>query len=168
MKMSKVILICGKMCSGKTTYAKSLIKKNPAVLLSLDEITTLFFGSNGGAEHYVILDKAQKYLFDKSLEIIESGIDVIIDWGFWKKADRQEAILFYEKNNIIFEWHYVDVLNDDVLVKNLDKRNREIETGQQTSAFYFPEEIARRFWEEDFEIPEKNEMDIWYVNQPRL
>ena len=75
--MNRVILICGKVCSGKTIYAKLLIKKNPAVLLSLDEITTLFFGQNGGAEHYVILEKAQKYLFNKSLEIIKAGSNVI-------------------------------------------------------------------------------------------
>ena len=162
--MSKVILICGKMCSGKTTYAKSLIKMNPAVLLSCDELTTLFFGPNGGAEHYVILDKTQKYLFNKSLEIIESRIDVILDWGFWKQAERQEAMLFYEKNNIMAEWHYIEASND-VLLQNLNKRNHEIETGQQTSSYYFPEEVARNFWEETFEIPEKNEMDIWYVSQ---
>jgi predicted kinase len=161
--MSKVILICGKMCSGKTTYAKSLIKMNSAVLLSCDELTTLFFGPDGGAEHYVILDKTQKYLFNKSLEIIESGIDVIMDWGFWKRAERQEAVMFYDKNNIAFEWHYVDAPND-VLVRNLNKRNREIETGQLTSAYSFPEEIARSFWNEMFEIPAKDEMDIWYVN----
>lgn len=108
--MSKVILICGKMCSGKTTYAKSLIKKNPVVLLSCDELTTLFFGSDGGAEHYV------------------------------------EA-------------------SNDVLLENLNKRNREIEAGQQTSSYYFPEEIARSFWDEMFELPAKSEMDIWYVNR---
>jgi predicted kinase len=165
MKMSKVILICGKAFSGKTTYAKSLLKKNPAVLLSLDEITTLFFGTHGGDKHYVILDKARNYLFTKSLNIIESGIDVILDWGFWKQSDRQEAILFYKKNNVNFEWHYVDVVSDDVLIKNLNKRNHEIEIGQETMAYWFPEEIARRFWEEMFEKPTKNEMDIWYVNQ---
>ena len=162
--MSKVILVCGKMCSGKSTYAKSLIEKNPAVLLSLDELTTLFFGPYGGAEHVVILDKARKYLFEKSLEIIKSGIDVIIDWGFWKKIDRQEVTLFYKKNDIKIEWHYVDVSNDVCLI-NLNKRNHEIETGQRTSSFYFPEEVARRFWEEMFEIPARNEMEIWYINQ---
>ena len=164
MKMNKVILICGKMCSGKTTYAKSLIRNNPAVLLSIDEITTIFFGPYGGDKHYIILDKTRNYLFNKSLEIIEAGIDVILDWGFWKQADRQEAILFYKKNNIIFEWHYVDVSND-ICLKNLNKRNHEIKTGKKVTSYFFPEEVASRFWEEMFEIPAKNEIDIWYVNQ---
>jgi len=161
--MNKIILICGKMCSGKTTYAKSLIKKNPAVLLSTDEINTIFFGPYGGDKFYVIADKTKMYLLNKSLEIIESGIDVILDWGFWKKEERQEITLFYKNNNVISEWHYIDVPNDTCL-KNLNKRNHEIETGQQTSSFYFPEEIAKNFWEVMFEMPNKNEMDIWYSN----
>ena len=36
--MSKVILICGKICSGKSTYAEWLRVQNNAVLLSIDEI----------------------------------------------------------------------------------------------------------------------------------
>ena len=37
--MSKVILTCGKICCGKTTYAQKLCKENNAILLSVDEIT---------------------------------------------------------------------------------------------------------------------------------
>ncbi len=161
--MNKVILICGKMCSGKTTYAKSLIKQRPAVLLSQDEITTIFFGPNGGAEHYIVVDKTRKYLYSKSLEIIAAGSDVIMDWGFWTQAERQEAIQFYEKNSIKYEWHYVDV-SHDVLIRNLNKRNYKIETGQLTSSYFFPEEVAHRFWNEMFEVPAKDEVDVYYVN----
>jgi len=159
-KMGRVILICGKMCSGKSTYANSLIKKSPAVLLSLDELTTLFFGPYGGADHVVILEKARNFLFRKSLEITLAGIDVVLDWGFWKQADRRDASLFFEGNHVPFEWHYVDASNDACL-RNLKKRNREIKAGRHTSAYYFPEEVAFRFWEEMFEIPTKNEIDVW-------
>jgi len=162
--MSKVILICGKMCGGKTTYAKALMKKSPAALLSADEITTIFFGPYGGAQHVAILEKTRKYLFEKSLELIASGIDVILDWGFWTKADRREAALFYENNNVPVEWHYVDTPNN-ICLKNLNKRNREIESGRLASAYYFPAEVAGRFWEEMFEAPSQNEMDIWHQNQ---
>ena len=36
--MSKVYLICGKICSGKTTYSKKICAENNAILLSVDEI----------------------------------------------------------------------------------------------------------------------------------
>ena len=36
--MSKVIAICGKVGSGKTYYAKKIMEKHEAVLLSNDEL----------------------------------------------------------------------------------------------------------------------------------
>lgn len=43
-KTAKVILICGKRCSGKSTYAERLRDKNNAVILSVDEIMLGVFG----------------------------------------------------------------------------------------------------------------------------
>ena len=36
--MSKVILICGKICGGKSYYAKHLKEQHNAVILSTDEV----------------------------------------------------------------------------------------------------------------------------------
>jgi len=33
----------------------------------------------------------------------------------------------------------------------------------QTSSYYFSEEVAKNFWDERFEMPDKNEIDIWYA-----
>ena len=160
--MAKVILICGKICSGKTTYAKSLIKVNSAVLLSSDEIGLALFGSNGLYELGCAVEKLQKYLYRKSLEIIEAGINVIIDWGFWKQAERQEASAFFKKHNVAFEWHYIDA-PDEVLRENLSKRNREVEE-ERTLCYYVDENLVNGFWDM-FEVPAKNEMDVWINNQ---
>ena len=37
--MPKVIMTCGKICSGKSTYAQKLRLEYSAVILSVDEIT---------------------------------------------------------------------------------------------------------------------------------
>ena len=37
--MGKVFLICGKICIGKSLYAKALREKYNAVILSTDEVT---------------------------------------------------------------------------------------------------------------------------------
>ena len=155
--MAKVILICGKPCSGKTTYAKSLIQANSAVLLSSDEIGLALFGPNGLYEHGCVVGKLQQYLYRKSLEIIEVGINVIIDWGFWSQKERQAATAFFKKYNVAFEWHYIDVPNE-VLRANLNKRNREVEEGR-TLCYHVDENLVNGFWEM-FEVPEKDEMDI--------
>jgi len=141
--MAKIFLICGKICSGKTTYAKSLIKTIPAVLLSNDEITYILFGSHGGKEHGVVSERTQRYLFQKSLEIIESGINVVLEWGFITRAERLEVSEFYKQNNIEYEWHYIDT-PDDVLLERLGKRNQDIADGKST-AHYFDYDFAKQF-----------------------
>jgi len=77
--LAKAILICGKICSGKTTYAKNIMEKNKAVLLSVDEITLTLFGQYLGSKHDEITEKTEKYLYKKSVEIISLGINLILD-----------------------------------------------------------------------------------------
>lgn len=49
------------------------------------------FGPYTGDKHDEYTEKIQKYLFEKSVEIINSGINVILDWGFWSKCKRTEG-----------------------------------------------------------------------------
>lgn len=86
--MAKVILICGKICSGKSTYAEQLRVQHNAVVLSTDEITLALFGQHCGDKHDDYVERTQNYLFNKSLELIEVGGNVILDWGFWMKVER--------------------------------------------------------------------------------
>ena len=41
--MAEVIMTCGRICSGKSTYAQKLRTERNAVILSVDEITLRFF-----------------------------------------------------------------------------------------------------------------------------
>ena len=68
-KMAKIFLICGKICSGKSTYAEQMRIQNHAVLLSVDEITLALFGQHCGDNHDDYVERTQNYLFDKSLEL---------------------------------------------------------------------------------------------------
>ena len=159
--MANVILICGKICSGKTTYAKRLITENSAVLLSVDEITLALFGQQIGEKHDEMVEKTQIYLFQKATEIIRTGINVIFDWGFWTIEERQYATKFFKVKRISVEWHYIDVC-DDVWQKNLNQRNERITNGQDN--FYFIDENIAAKFKRLFEIPNRNEMDVWYEN----
>ena len=60
--MAKVIITCGKVCSGKTTYAKRLCKENGAVLMSVDEVMLTVFGNDVGERHEEITEKIKTYL----------------------------------------------------------------------------------------------------------
>ena len=103
--MAKVIMTCGRICTGKSTYAEKLRKTLSAVVLSVDEITLALFGHDTGEMHDTYVERAEKYLFEKSVELIETGINVILDWGFWTKEERQFARDFYSSHGIECELH---------------------------------------------------------------
>ena len=71
--MAKLILICGKLCSGKTTYAKTL----PAVTLSVDELMLSLLDPFLGEMHEVYTARAKDYLLRKAEELLENGVDVV-------------------------------------------------------------------------------------------
>ena len=155
--MAKVFLICGKICSGKSTYSEKLRKEHGAVLLSVDEITLNLFGQHCGDEHDNYVERTEKYLFEKSLEILEVGVNVILDWGFWTKEERDFAKQFYKSHNIEYEFHYIDI-SDEVWNQRLAKRNAEV-LKNETSAYYIDENIAKKF-SNIFCKPETEEIDI--------
>mgnify|MGYP003303386906 CR=1 FL=1 len=155
--MAKVILICGKICSGKSTYAEQLRIQNNAVLLSTDEITLALFGQHCGDKHDDYVERTQNYLFNKSLELIEVGINVILDWGFWLKEERDYARGFYNSRNIEYEFHYIDI-SDETWKSRLKKRNSEI-AAEETSAYYVDENLLAKC-NSIFEAPSEEEIDV--------
>ena len=63
--MAKVIMTCGKICSGKSTYSEQLRINNNAIILSVDEITLALFEQNIGEKHEKYVEKLEMYLFEK-------------------------------------------------------------------------------------------------------
>ena len=154
-----VYLICGKICAGKSTYARQLAKSKKAVILSTDEITLALFGQHLGGKHDEVVSRVQKYLLEKSVEILGNGIDVILDWGFWTRASRVSVREYYSSRGYGYEFHYIDV-SYDMWIDNIAKRNRQVADGK-TSAYYIDDNLAKKF-EGMFEEPERSEIDIWH------
>ena len=151
--MATVYLICGKLCCGKSTYAKQLKVKQKAVVLSVDEIMLAVFGLYAGEKHDEYAANVQTYLFVKSLEL-----SVVLDWGFWTKTARYAAKEFYRSRNIECELHYLDV-NDAVWQARINQRNQSVMAGK-TTAYIVDSALAAKF-EAKFETPAKEEVDIW-------
>lgn len=156
--MAKVILICGKICSGKSTYAEQMRRANKSAVLSVDEVMLTLFGQHCGDKHDEYADKTQKYLFQKSIELIQSGIDVILDWGFWQKAKRDSARAFYASKGIECEFHCIDI-GDETWRARLSKRNNAVLAGE-AEAYFVDENLAAKF-ESHFEMPSRDEIDVW-------
>lgn len=159
--MAKVFLICGRICSGKSTYAQQIRKKYNAVLLSVDEIMLSIFGQHVGEKHDEYCENLQQYLYDKSLELIEAGINVILDWGFWQKDEREYAKKFYRDRSIECELHNIDV-PDSVWKERIRERNGAVSNGR-AEAYYVDENLAAKFGAM-FEPPVNEEIDV-FVSQ---
>lgn len=156
--MAKVILICGKICCGKTTYSEQIREKENAVILSVDEIMLSIFGQHAGEKHDEYANNTQKYLFNKSIEFVNAGVNVILDWGFWTKVNRNKAKEFYKAHGINTEMHYIDIC-DETWKQRLAYRNAKVETGE-TDAYFVDENLANKF-AAIFETPDKDEIDVW-------
>ena len=155
--MAKVYLICGKLCCGKTTYSQKLCNENGALLLSVDEMTLTVFGQNCGDKHDEYVLNAKKYLLNKSLELIDKNINIVLDWGFWTRKEREFAKDFYKSRGIDCELHYIDI-SDDVCKARIEKRNKAVLT-DKTSAYYVDENLLDKF-NSIFETPSEDEIDV--------
>ena len=155
--MAKVYLICGKLCCGKTTYSQKISAEKDAVLLSVDEMTLTVFGQNSGEKHDEYVLNAKKYLLKKSLEFIDKNINIVLDWGFWTKKERDFTKDFYKSLGIDCEFHYIDI-SDDVWKARIERRNKTALT-DETSAYYVDENLLMKF-NSIFEAPGEDEIDV--------
>lgn len=154
--MAEVIMTCGLICTGKTTYAEKLRLEKKAALLSVDEITLALFRDDIGDMHDVYVERAEKYLFDKALELAEVGINVVFDVGLWTKRERDEAREFFRQNHVKCEIHYITVPREEWL-RRIEKRNAAVRAGE-CSAYYVDEGLAQKCLDL-FEAPAQDEID---------
>ncbi len=157
--MAKVYLICGKICSGKTWYAEKLREMLFAVILSTDEVTYDLTDNQQGEGYDAFAKRVNEYLRKKAVQIVRAGANVILDWGFWTKAGRMEISDYFRTRGISYEWHYVDV-SDEQWEKNIAERNRRIENGEGGSDFYVDEGLRSKALSL-FEVPAREEIDVW-------
>ena len=102
-----------------------------------------------------------QYFFKKSCEIVKAGCNVILDWGFWTKENRDFAKKYFKDMNIKCEMHYIDV-DDKTWKKNIEERNKKVLDGNGGSDFYLDDELLIKLLNM-WETPEKNEIDVWYT-----
>mgnify|MGYP001067920307 FL=1 len=158
--MAKLLCICGKIGCGKTYYANRLKEQEHAVILSTDEVTYDLTNNQQGEGYDEFARKVNLYLRKKAVEIVNAGCTVILDWGFWTKENRKEIKRYGENNGVLVEMHYIDI-DDKTWYENIEKRNNEVISGNGGSSFYVDEGLLNKV-SSLFEIPEKEEIDIWY------
>jgi predicted kinase len=155
--MAKVIMTCGKICCGKSTYARRLREERKGVILSLDEIMLTLFPEGAGGMHDNYVLRTEQYLLNLSLQILALGTDVILDWGLWTRAQRVRLRGFYAEHGIDREIHYLRIPQDE-WERRIRKRNARRDP-EQPDAYTVDEGLLRKV-EALFEEPATEETDV--------
>lgn len=158
--MAKVIITCGKICSGKSFYSNKIKQELNAVVISPDEATFELINNEQGEFYNIFSERLNKYLTRKVGEIVKAGANVIFERGLWTKKDRKEIREYYRSNGIDCELHYVFV-DDETWKQNITERNQRILDGNGGADFYLDEGLMKKL-ESKWEEPTADEVDVIY------
>lgn len=141
--MAKVIMLCGKLCSGKSSYANALLADSDAVILSVDELMTCLLGKETGEMHDEYVRRSIQYLYRKTADIAHAGADVILDNGLWKREERSYAKEYFASRGIDCEIHYLHISNTEWEYR-ISCRNANVKAGK-CNDYYVDDGLRRKF-----------------------
>lgn len=146
-------LICGLPCSGKTTLAKTIEVERRALRLSPDEWITTLYGSNISGEALdAARDPVETALWKLGVRVLVLGLDVILEFGFWSRSEREDFRRRATQLGARSELHFTDAPNEE-LIRRLAQRNAALPPGT-----FWIDETQLRSWFDIFEPPSSEEL----------
>ena len=90
--MATIHLLHGLPGTGKTTFAGRLAREHHAIILSHDQAMVAQHGGNPPQADFArFAAEISETLWARAEQLVRQGQDVILDWGFWTRASRDEA-----------------------------------------------------------------------------
>ena len=152
--MATLHLMVGLPCSGKTTLAQKLEQELPALRLTPDEWQIRLFGQDAEEpEHDARHSLIEAILWNIASRALELGTNVILDYGFWAREEREDYRLRAKQLGAGSEVHYLDVPEDELL-RRLEKRNSR----PSQESFHISQE-AMKPWMAFFQKPTLDELE---------
>ncbi|MBQ2952361.1 MAG: AAA family ATPase [Clostridia bacterium] len=130
----KVILLIGRICCGKSTYARTL---PGTMLLSCDQLMQTMFPGGCGEAHDALAARARAYLFALARQSTAAGVTPVLDFGFWTPEMRREATDALAGCEL--DWRYLDVPEDE-WARRIAQRNAAITAGHADPSDYYVDE----------------------------
>jgi predicted kinase len=156
MTEARLILVCGLPGSGKTTLAKQLARRVPAVRFCPDEwmhdLEIDYYDEQGRV-------RLEQRLWRLSQELLELGQSVILENGFWAREERDELRLGARTLGVAVELHYLEASVDE-LWRRLEIRNEHAVAGTVPVT---REDLDN--WAQQFEAPDAAELGLF--DEPR-
>ena len=152
--MATLHMMVGLPCSGKTTLAHKLEHELPALRLTVDEWHIRLFGQDAEEpEHDARHSLIEAILWNIASRALELGTNVILDYGFWAREEREDYRLRAKQLGASSEVHYLDVPADELL-RRLAQRNAR----PSQESFLIAEE-AMKPWIAFFQKPTLDELE---------
>lgn len=121
--MPTLYLICGLPGAGKTTLAKEIEQSKSALRLCPDEwISEILQDSSDETELDRLRDPVEAIQWRVAKRALKLGVDVILENGFWSRAERDFVRSEAEALGARVELHYLDVPRDELWTR-LSRRN---------------------------------------------
>jgi predicted kinase len=158
--MATLHLMVGLPCSGKSTLARRLEHEHSALRLTPDEWQIRLFGQDAQEpEHdtrHTLIETLQWEVASRALAL---GINVILDYGFWAREEREDFRARAKELGASSEVHLLDV-SEEELFRRLELRNALAlqNTEGSSLAFHIPEEMMRP-WIAVFQKPTPDELE---------
>lgn len=152
--MATLYLMVGLPCSGKTSLARQLEQEKSALRLTPDEWQIGLFGQDATEpEHDARHSFIEAMLWKVAARALELGTNVILDYGFWAREEREDYRTRAKLLGASSEVVYLDVAEDELL-RRLVERNSQ----QSQESFHIPLESMKP-WIAFFQKPTTDELE---------
>lgn len=153
--MTTLHLMVGLPCSGKTTRAKKLEAELGALRLTPDEWHRFLYGQDAThPDHDERHEKIEALQWEVAASALSLGLDVILDFGLWAKAERQDFRQRAAALGAETEIHFLDV-PFDTLLERLEARNNQ----RTEDVTFIPLSMMKQYLPH-FEAPDAEEMAL--------
>lgn len=150
--MSEIVLCCGKVCSGKSTFTNVLEQTYGFYAFSADEwMLQLFEPTEDRALFNDRLARCKELIHRLAEKLLTRGNHVALDFGFWSKQERRDTIQRYASQGFAASVVYFPI-DDETQIQHMKQR----QTADPLKHYAFDEQtvaILNRF----FEVPEQDE-----------
>lgn len=146
----RLVLLCGLPGAGKTTVAKRLVRELSGVRLCPDEwLAGMGLDLFDGAAR----ERVERCLWQHAQALLASGAVVILENGFWERAERDEKRLLARAAGAAVELRHLQLPMEE-LERRIALRNDE------PGSVVLTAELLRSC-QERFEPPTRAELDLF-------